>query len=64
MSKGKELGRVAGVPVTLAGTVVDQTPAIAANAVKSGYDAAQRIAFLLAADAAATNELTLNGTKR
>jgi 2,4-dienoyl-CoA reductase-like NADH-dependent reductase (Old Yellow Enzyme family)/thioredoxin reductase len=59
-----ELSRVAGVPVTLAGTVVDQTPAIASNAVKSGYDAAQRIAFLLAADAAATNELTLNGTKR
>jgi hypothetical protein len=35
------------VPVTLAGTVVDQTPAIASNAVKSGYDAAQRIAALL-----------------
>jgi hypothetical protein len=39
----------AGVPVTLAGTVVDRTPAIASNAVKSGYDAAQRVAAALAA---------------
>jgi hypothetical protein len=37
--------------VTLAGTVVDQTPAIASNAVKSGYDAAQRVAAALAAGA-------------
>jgi 2,4-dienoyl-CoA reductase-like NADH-dependent reductase (Old Yellow Enzyme family)/thioredoxin reductase len=57
------LSREAGVPVTLAGTVVDQTPAIASNAVKSGYDAAQRIAGLLAARAAATTELTLNGAQ-
>lgn len=56
-----ELTRDAGVPVTLAGTVVDQTPAIASNAVKSGYDAAQRIATLLAAGANATTELNLNG---
>jgi 2,4-dienoyl-CoA reductase-like NADH-dependent reductase (Old Yellow Enzyme family) len=41
------LSGTAGVPVTLAGTVVDQMPAIASNAVKSGYDAAQRIAALL-----------------
>lgn len=44
-----ELSRSAGVPVTLAGTVVDQAPAIASNAVKSGYDAAQRVAAALAA---------------
>jgi hypothetical protein len=56
-----ELSRVAGVPVTLAGTVVDQTPAIASNAVKSGYDAAQRIAALLADGTAGDIELTLNG---
>jgi hypothetical protein len=43
-----ELSLKAGVPVTLAGTVVDQTAAIASNAVKSGYDAAQRIAARLA----------------
>lgn len=47
---GLSLG--AGVPVTLAGTVIDQTPAIVSNAVKSGYDAAQRIAGLLAPDRA------------
>ena len=68
-----DLSRAAGVPVTLAGTVVDQTPAIASNAVKSGYDAAQRIAGLLASDpqcggdaavtpdATDTNQLSLNG---
>ncbi|GAA3677501.1 FAD-dependent oxidoreductase [Arthrobacter ginkgonis] len=56
-----ELSRTAGVPVTLAGTVVDQTPAIASNAVKSGYDAAQRIAGLLAPGATAANEPSLNG---
>jgi thioredoxin reductase len=55
------LSFVAGVPVTLAGTVVDQTPAIASNAVKSGYDAAQRVAAALAADSSAINELSLNG---
>ncbi|WP_427170641.1 FAD-dependent oxidoreductase [Arthrobacter sp. 92] len=58
-----ELSRGAGVPVTLAGTVVDQTPAIASNAVKSGYDAAQRIAFLLAAEVISDNELSLNGAQ-
>jgi 2,4-dienoyl-CoA reductase-like NADH-dependent reductase (Old Yellow Enzyme family)/thioredoxin reductase len=42
------LSLAAGVPVTLAGTVIDQTPAIASNAVKSGYDAAQRVAAELA----------------
>jgi peptide-methionine (S)-S-oxide reductase len=31
------LAREAGVPVVLAGTVVDRSPAIASNAVKSGY---------------------------
>jgi hypothetical protein len=46
----------AGVPVTFAGTVVDQNPAIASNAVKSGYDAAQRIAAALAAGPAALTE--------
>lgn len=59
----------AGVPVTLAGTVVDQTAAIGSNAVKSGYDAAQRVSAALAqhppADAPASRianrELTLNG---
>jgi len=68
-----DLSRAAGVPVTLAGTVVDQTPAIASNAVKSGYDAAQRIARLLASnpqcggdaavipDATDINQLSLNG---
>ncbi|MFJ6157727.1 FAD-dependent oxidoreductase [Pseudarthrobacter sp. NPDC092184] len=56
-----DLSREAGVPVTMAGTVVDQTPAIASNAIKSGYDAAQRIATLLASGTATTNELSLNG---
>jgi 2,4-dienoyl-CoA reductase-like NADH-dependent reductase (Old Yellow Enzyme family)/thioredoxin reductase len=58
-----ELSRRAGVPVTLAGTVVDQTAAIASNAVKSGYDAAQRIAALLTAGATPNNELSLNGAQ-
>jgi len=57
------------VPVALAGTVVDRTPAIASNAVKSGYDAAQRIAAALAAGAAAPeaepaerpHEFSMNG---
>lgn len=39
----------ASVPVAVAGTVVDKTPAIVSNAVKSGYDAAQRIAAALTA---------------
>ncbi len=56
-----ELSRAAGVPVTFAGTVVDRTPAIASNAVKSGYDAAQRIAVLLTDSVAESNELSLNG---
>jgi 2,4-dienoyl-CoA reductase-like NADH-dependent reductase (Old Yellow Enzyme family)/thioredoxin reductase len=56
-----ELSRQAGVPVTLAGTVVDQTPAIASSAVKSGYDAAQRIAALLAPCATGSNQRSLNG---
>jgi hypothetical protein len=65
-----ELSRAAGVPVTLAGTVVDQTPATASNAVKSGYDAAQRLAAALATAGPAASgsgdqpenyELSLNG---
>ena len=56
--------------MTFAGTVVDQTPAIASNAVKSGYDAAQRVAAALAAEPSATDprahapapiELSMNG---
>ncbi|SEJ42320.1 2,4-dienoyl-CoA reductase [Arthrobacter sp. yr096] len=43
-----ELSVAASVPVALAGTVVDTTAAIVSNAVKSGYDAAQRIAAALA----------------
>lgn len=39
---------VASIPVAMAGTVVDPSPAIVSNAVKSGYDAAQRIAAALA----------------
>ncbi|MBD8044813.1 FAD-dependent oxidoreductase [Arthrobacter sp. Sa2BUA2] len=42
------LSMSAGVPVTLAGTVVDQQPAIASNAIKSGFDAGQRAAACLA----------------
>jgi hypothetical protein len=38
----------AGVPVALAGTVIEQLPATASNAIKSGYDAAQRLAARLA----------------
>ncbi|MDQ0620468.1 oxidoreductase [Arthrobacter globiformis] len=64
-----DLARVAGVPVAFAGTVVGLTPAIASNAVKSGYDAAQRIAAALAAEpaapvtepAAGPFELSMNG---
>lgn len=61
------LSFAAGVPVTLAGTVVDRTPAIASNAVKSGYDAAQRVAAALAARPSADRarrdqaNLSLNG---
>lgn len=43
----------ADIPVMLAGTVVDQSPAIVSNAVKSGYDAAQRVATALAGRPAA-----------
>lgn len=64
-----DLARVAGVPVALAGTVVDRAPAIASNAVKSGYDAAQRIAAALGAEPATPGaepagrpyELSMNG---
>jgi hypothetical protein len=38
----------AGVPVVLAGTVADQLPPTASNAIKHGYDAAQRLAAALA----------------
>ncbi|BCW71599.1 FAD-dependent oxidoreductase [Arthrobacter sp. NicSoilB8] len=55
-----QLSGTAGVPVTLAGTVVDQTPATASNAVKSGYDAAQRIAALLT-PGADSKTMSLNG---
>ena len=61
------LSLAAGVPVTLAGTVVDRNPAIASNAVKSGYDAAQRVAAALASgpsgDRASRGQanLSLNG---
>ncbi|MGI8305910.1 FAD-dependent oxidoreductase [Saccharopolyspora hattusasensis] len=47
----------AGVPVVLAGTVVEQLPATASNAIKSGYDAAQRLAAALAEAAATTSTL-------
>lgn len=43
-----ELSSAASIPIAVAGTVVDKTPAIVSNAVKSGYDAAQRIATALA----------------
>lgn len=59
--RDRDLSRTGGVPVTLAGTVVDQTPAIASNAIKSGYDAAQRIAALLAPCAPHPNTMSLNG---
>ncbi|BCT78148.1 NADH oxidase [Sinomonas cyclohexanicum] len=54
--EGREaaLGLGAGVPVVLAGTVVDQLPPTASNAIKSGYDAAQRLAHVLAAGIAPT----------
>jgi 2,4-dienoyl-CoA reductase-like NADH-dependent reductase (Old Yellow Enzyme family)/thioredoxin reductase len=54
------ISKGAGVPVTLAGAVVDQKPAIASNAVKSGFDAGQRAAAYLAGadpDAGATPAL-------
>ncbi|MCH6470102.1 oxidoreductase [Sinomonas terrae] len=38
----------AGVPVVLAGTIVEQLPATASNAIKSGHDSAQRLAAQLA----------------
>lgn len=53
-----ELSLKAGVPVALAGTVVDRTPPIASNAVKSGYDAAQRLAVLLSIDSTGTTGST------
>lgn len=57
-----DLARAAGVPVVFAGAVADRTPAIASNAVKSGYDAAQRIAAALAADRASSPlGLSMNG---
>jgi len=69
-ARDAELSLMAGVPVTLAGTVVDQTPAIASNAVKSGYDAAQRIAVRLApgsldgTDSMDSTDYSLNGAPR
>ncbi|VXB80948.1 FAD-dependent oxidoreductase [Arthrobacter sp. 8AJ] len=69
-ARDAELSLMAGVPVTLAGTVVDQTPAIASNAVKSGYDAAQRIAARLApgsldgTDSMDSTDYSLNGARR
>ncbi|MEV7571579.1 FAD-dependent oxidoreductase [Pseudarthrobacter sp. NPDC089323] len=59
-----ELSRAAGVPVALAGTVADHKPAIASNAVKSGYDAAQRIAALLSLDSSGTTKPSLDGALR
>jgi 2,4-dienoyl-CoA reductase-like NADH-dependent reductase (Old Yellow Enzyme family) len=59
-----ELGREAGFPVALAGSVVDQNPAIVSNAVKSGYDAAQRIAAALAPVTNASNNPTPNGARK
>lgn len=55
--EGREaaLGLGAGVPVVLAGTVVDQLPPTASNAIKSGYDAAQRLAAVLAPEPAPTS---------
>lgn len=44
-----ELSLSASLPVAVAGTVVDKASAIVSNAVKSGYDAAQRIAAALPA---------------
>ncbi|MCG2624442.1 FAD-dependent oxidoreductase [Arthrobacter sp. I2-34] len=45
------LSKGAGVPATLAGTLVDQKPAITSNAIKSGFDAGQRAtAYLAGAD--------------
>ncbi len=57
-----ELSLAAAVPVALAGTVVDRTPAIVSNAVKSGYDAAQRIAASLSARADNADVADIAGT--
>ncbi|UKA49171.1 FAD-dependent oxidoreductase [Arthrobacter sp. FW305-123] len=61
-----QLSLSAAVPVAIAGTVIDKTPAIVSNAVKSGYDAAQRIATALAltpsADTAGTPSTEFAGT--
>ncbi len=58
-----ELSFAASAPVAFAGTVVDKTPAIVSNAVKSGYDAAQRIAAALArTDTAGTPSADTTGT--
>lgn len=62
--EGREaaLSQAAGVPVTLAGTVVDQLPAIASNAIKSGFDAGQRAAaYLAGADPASGATPALGG---
>ncbi|WP_311215232.1 MULTISPECIES: FAD-dependent oxidoreductase [unclassified Arthrobacter] len=56
-----ELSRSASIPVAMAGTVVDTAAAIVSNAVKSGYDAAQRIAAALA-DGAETDGAEGAGT--
>ncbi|WP_336715292.1 oxidoreductase [Arthrobacter sp. USHLN218] len=42
------LSKGAGAMTTLAGTVIDQKPGVASNAIKSGYDAGQRAAACLA----------------
>lgn len=59
-----KLSRAASVPVALAGTVVDETPAIVSNAVKSGYDAAQRIAAALAPSYPAAPEIAATVSDR
>lgn len=50
----------AGAPVVLAGTVIEQLPATASNAIKSGYDAAQRLAARLG-EGAASASMELEG---
>ncbi|NHW48317.1 FAD-dependent oxidoreductase [Paenarthrobacter sp. MSM-2-10-13] len=57
-----ELSFAASLPIALAGTVVDKAPAIVSNAVKSGYDAAQRIAAALATPSADTPFAEIAGT--
>lgn len=60
------LSKGAGTMATLAGTVVDQKPAIASNAIKSGYDAGQRAAACLAGadpDSGATSALAQQVTE-